>query len=265
MTQAAQTHIARAQADERTAAWAALRASDRRQAAVAATTGAAALIVILLLMRTAGQTAEAGVESTEVADGSSSDVLGLALNDPLIRRSFREGGPAQAAAEPSPAPAPNPIPITEAADLCADLCKVHEPGQLPDLVGRAARVLDAGGIIVWMADPDRRELVPTLTHGYSTAALARFGTIPRDADNATAAAFREAAVKTVAADGPAAGAIVAPLVTPSGCVGVMSAEVADGREHDAATHAMARIISAQLAALLGPPPAAARAPRAAEA
>jgi hypothetical protein len=48
-------------------------------------------------------------------------------------------------------------------------------------------------------------------------------------------------------------------------VGVMAAEVGDGREGDAATHALARIISAQLAALLGPPPAAARAARAAEA
>jgi hypothetical protein len=207
-------------------------------------------------MRTTGQTAEATAgESTEAAERASPDVLGLALNVP----------PPQPAHEPSPAAASNPIPMTEAADLCADLCRVHEPGQLPELVGRAARVLDAGGIIVWMADPDRRELVPTLTHGYSTAALARFGTIPRDADNATAAAFREGVVKTVAADGPAAGAIVAPLVTPSGCVGVMAAEVGDGRERDAAAHALARIISAQLAAILGPPPAAARAPRAAEA
>ena len=256
MTQAAQTHIARAQADERSAAWTALGASDRRQAVVVATTGAAALIVVLLLMPATGRGADAAAaEGAEADDRPSPDVLGLGLNAP----------PPQSAQERSPAPAPSPIPVTEAADLCADLCRVHEPGQLPELVGRAARVLDAGGIIVWMADPDRRELVPTLTHGYSPAALARFGTIPRDADNATAAAFREAVVKTVAADGPAAGAIVAPLVTPSGCVGVMAAEVGDGRERDVATHALARIISAQLAALLGPPPAAARAARAAEA
>ncbi|HEX2443667.1 MAG TPA: GAF domain-containing protein [Vicinamibacterales bacterium] len=256
MTQAAQTHVVRAQADERSAAWTALRASDRRQVLVVATTGAVALIVILLLMPTAGRAADAAAaESDEAGDRTSPDVLGLALNVP----------PAEPAPGASPAAAPEPISITETADLCAELCRVHQPGQLPELVGRAARVLDAGGIIVWMADPDRRELLPTLTHGYSPAALARFGTIPRDADNATAAAFREAVVKTVAADGPAAGAIVAPLVTPSGCVGVMAAEVGDGREHDAATHALARIISAQLAALLGPPPAAARAPRAAEA
>jgi GAF domain len=265
MTQAAQTHVARAQADERTAAWTALRASDWRQAAVVATTGAAALIVILLLVHPTGRAADAAAAESEAGVRPSPDVLGLTLHDPLVRRGFSEGGPTQPAQEPSPAPGPSPIPMTEAADLCADLCRVHEPGQLPELVGRAARVLDAGGIIVWMADPDRRELVPTLTHGYSPAALARFGTIPRDADNATAAAFREAVVKTVAADGPAAGAIVAPLVTPSGCVGVMAAEVGDGREHDAGTHALARIISAQLAALLGPPPAAARAARAAEA
>ncbi|MGH9314495.1 MAG: hypothetical protein ACRD1S_15025, partial [Vicinamibacterales bacterium] len=100
---------------------------------------------------------------------------------------------------------------------------------------------------------------------YAPAALTRFGTIARDADNATAAAFREGTLKTVAADGPASGAIVAPLVTPSGCVGVMAAEVNAERERDAVTRALARIIAAQIAALLGAPPAATRAPRAAEA
>jgi len=44
---------------------------------------------------------------------------------------------------------------------------------------------------------------------------------------------------------------------------VMAAEVNAERERDAATRALARIIAAQIASLLGPPPAAARAPRAA--
>jgi hypothetical protein len=155
--------------------------------------------------------------------------------------------------------------IVRTADLCAELARVQDARQLGALLGRAADVLDAAGVIVWMADPDRRELVPTLTHGYAPAALARFGTIPRGADNATAAAFREGTLKTVAADGPASGAIVAPLVTPGGCVGVIAAEVGGGRERDAATRAVARIVAAQVAALLGAPPSASRTQRAAEA
>jgi GAF domain len=247
-TQAAQTHVAKAQTNERTAAEATLQSADRRQAIILASAGATALFLVFLLVPPATIGREAAEES---AAPSSTDILGLALN-PAPK-------PEGAGAKPV-----DPLSVSSAADLCVELCRVYEPRQLPALLGRAAEVLDAGGIIVWMADPDRRELVPIVTHGYSNAALARFGTLPRDADNATAAAFREGALKTVPADGPASGAIVAPLVTPSGCVGVMTAEVGGARERDAATRALAQIIAAQLAALLGPA-AATRAPQAAEA
>jgi hypothetical protein len=49
------------------------------------------------------------------------------------------------------------------------------------------------------------------------------------------------------------GAIAAPLVTPSGCIGVMAAEVRNAREKRDDTLAAAAIVAAQLAALVGPP------------
>lgn len=154
--------------------------------------------------------------------------------------------------EPAPA-----VDLGEAAGLCVDLARVTDPNQIPRLLERAARVLDASGIIVWIADPDGRELIPTAAHGYTGAALARVGAIPRDADNATAAAYREGRVYTVKGDALTSGAIVAPLVTAGGCAGVMAAEVRHGREQSEDVRAIASIVAAQLAMLIGVAPAAA--------
>ena len=154
--------------------------------------------------------------------------------------------------EPAPA-----VDLGEAAGLCVDLARVTDPNQIPRLLERAARVLDASGIIVWIADPDGRELIPTAAHGYTGAALARVGAIPRDADNATAAAYREGRVYTVKGDALTSGAIVAPLVTAGGCAGVMAAEVRHEREQSEDVRAIASIVAAQLAMLIGVAPAAA--------
>lgn len=154
--------------------------------------------------------------------------------------------------EPAPA-----VDLGEAAGLCVDLARVTDPDQIPRLLERAARVLDASGIILWIADPDGRELIPTAAHGYTGAALARVGAIPRDADNATAAAYREGRVYTVKGDVLTSGAIVAPLVTAGGCAGVMAAEVRHEREQSEDVRAVASIVAAQLAMLIGVAPAAA--------
>jgi GAF domain len=264
-TRAAQEELASARTAERAEAEDVLSKADRREAMTAAAAGAFALLVAFLLAAPTYGTdpalQQAGPAATDQA--STPDILGLALDVELAQLDRARPAPSPQVAEQSAATRVEAPDMTRAADLCVELARVHDPRQLAGLLERTAKVLDAAGVIVWMADPDRRELVPTLTHGYPPAALARFGTIARDADNATAAAFREGALKTVAADGPASGAIVAPLVTPSGCVGVMAAEVNAERERDAATRALARIIAAQIASLLGPPPAAARAPRAA--
>lgn len=269
-TRAAQAHVEAARVAERSAIDDELHALDRRQALIAGLTLAAGLLFVFVFMPVPPRaTPEPGAETALSADLGRAAPLGGAAG--IKAGEFRQAAPDATGMAPDAELARldrtrgGAESLVRAADLCADLAQVQDARQLGALLGRAADVLDAAGMIVWMADPDRRELVPTLTHGYAPAALARFGTIPREADNATAAAFREGALKTVAADGPASGAIVAPLVTPGGCVGVIAAEVSGGRERDAATRAVARIVAAQLAALLGAPPAAARAHRAAEA
>jgi hypothetical protein len=153
----------------------------------------------------------------------------------------------------APAPAPlSTVDLASAADLCLDLARVRDTGEIPALLERMTRVLDARGIVLWMADPEGRELVPTVAHGYPAASLSRLGAIGRNADNATAAAYREARVHTVKGEANGNGAVVVPLITPGGCVGVMAAEVRS--EQRAEVRALASILAAQLATLLGVSP-----------
>ncbi len=155
-------------------------------------------------------------------------------------------------AEPAP-PVPPPIDLGAVATLCSDLARVIDIQALPAILERTAAVLDAPGIVLWIADPDGRELSPIITHGYSAQLVSRLGTILRNAENVTAAAFRTSLLQTVHADAVSNGAIAAPLVTPVGCVGVMAAEVRQAGEQDPAKLAAASIVAAQLATLVGPP------------
>ena len=144
--------------------------------------------------------------------------------------------------------------ISGRSPLCAPILRVWSiPSALPAILARAATVLDAPGIVLWIADPDGRELSPIVTHGYSPQMVTRLGTILRDAENVTASAFRTSLMQIVDADAVSNGAIAAPLVTPAGCVGVMAAEVRHKGEKDPAKLAAASIVAAQLATLVGPP------------
>ena len=146
--------------------------------------------------------------------------------------------------------------LISTAQLCSELARVNEGRQLPHLLERASRVLDASGMIVWVADPDGRELHPVMTHGYPPQVLMRIGCILREANNAAALAYRSAETRTVAGDSGTPGAVLAPLLTSDGCIGVLSVEVKGGSERDESSQALAAIFAAQLATLVSPPVAA---------
>lgn len=220
---------------ERAAAFA-----QQRQYAAAGATGLVGLLLMGLLVRI--PRVKTDESETLAAAPSASPGLGL---DREARRW-----------DEAPAVAPTPaIDLPQMAALCTELARVNDTRGLPALLERAAAVLEATGIIVWIADPDGRELNPIVTHGYSPQLVTRLGTIPRDAENATAAAFRTSLLQTVKADAVSNGAIAAPLLTPAGCVGVMAAEVRRDGEQEEAKRAAATIVAAQLATLVGPPSA----------
>jgi hypothetical protein len=139
------------------------------------------------------------------------------------------------------------------ADLCTELSRVIDTRALAPALDRAAALLDASGIVIWIADPDGRELAPVMAQGYPPHLVARLGTIARDAENVTAAAFRTGVIQTMKSDAVSQGAIAAPLLTPAGPVGVMAAELSRDGERRDATRAVAAIVAAQLATLMGPP------------
>jgi GAF domain len=147
--------------------------------------------------------------------------------------------------------------LTTVARVCMEMARVMETGQLPALLERSAGILDASGIIVWIADPAGRELRPAMAFGYSDQVMARMGGIPRDAANAAAAAYRAGEMRTAGGDGIGNGALVVPLLTADGCIGVLSAEMKDGAEKNEASQALASIFAAQLATLVSAPASAA--------
>jgi hypothetical protein len=160
--------------------------------------------------------------------------------------------PPASAAPPAPAvQGVSRLSLKEAAAICTDLGRVSQSVEMSALLERAGKVLNATGVIVWMASADGRDLYPVASAGYDERLLARIGSIPRTAANVTAGAMRDAAPRTSPGVGSSAAALAVPLMTPIGPVGVLSAEMRDITEVDEARMAVATIFAAQLAALLG--------------
>jgi hypothetical protein len=156
------------------------------------------------------------------------------------------------------APARATIDLAAVADVCTAIARMTAAGELPTLLGRAAVVLDASGVIVWLSAGE--ELFAVVSHGYDPRIIARLGPIGGRAENATAASWRSGEVKVVPGTATSPGAIVAPMVGPDACIGVLSAEVKHGREHDADARAVTAMIAAQLAMIVSGWPAASNAP-----
>lgn len=156
------------------------------------------------------------------------------------------------APEPEPLRLPPSVDLQSTADVSADLARLTDPESLPQVLQRIGGILDARGVIVWMDNGET--LIAAAAHGYDAAVLQRIPPIARAADNATAAAWRTGMPRTVPADDTGYGAIVAPMAGPSGCLGVLAAEVRGGREGDAAVQSVALILASQLASVLGPWP-----------
>ena len=150
------------------------------------------------------------------------------------------------------AEAPRSPDLKTTADICAALARVQDPRDLPGLLERAAKVLNATGLIVWMPEEPRGHLRPVLAHGYAPLALTRMGTIAPNADNVTAHAFRSGKTQILEGDALSNGAIAAPLVTAEGCTGVMAIELNGVLAVSGTVHAVATILAAQLATLITP-------------
>ncbi len=146
--------------------------------------------------------------------------------------------------------------LSAAAHLCTRLGQVPDTHATAPLLEDAARILDAVGLIVWYWEPRASALRPWLTYGYSDAVVAQSPRVSCDADNAVAAAFRSAETCVVNGGNRVTGAVVVPLMAPRGCVGVLALELRHGGEQRESVRALATILAAQLATLVGSAPLA---------
>ena len=199
------------------------RAEMRREQALLALGAAAVLAMAVLVLVPVGRIAvpERGTVSVAppepvVRDHRTAPVAAGATDAPKLDRhpKVRVGSippssdPSVSPVAPSAAPAPqhrtapavppapvasvppNSVPLAEAAAVCTDLGRVSQSNEISALLGRAAEVLTASGVIVWVASENRDELFPAAGSGYDERLFERIGSIRRDASNITAAAFR---------------------------------------------------------------------------
>jgi len=137
--------------------------------------------------------------------------------------------------------------LTAVAELCTKLSRVEESHDMATLLEEMASVLGAVGLMVWLWDPQTAALTPTLPYGYPDEVLAQLPKLPRDARNATAAAFRSAQMCIVSGGDVASDALVVPLMTPDGCAGVLAIELRQGGARMEPIRALATILAAQMA------------------
>jgi hypothetical protein len=211
-----------------------------REAMAVAGAGAIALLAITLLTPRARPAASAVIQPETSADTPALSLpVGLGLRNapesPLSYANARSVGAS----------------LQAVSRLCTDFGRVSDVEELKSLLGQAAGLMDANGLMVWVGSADGSELQPALAHGYTQEMLARIPTLRRSADNAAAAAFRSGKIQIVLAhEGSASGAIVAPMLSSRGCVGVVSAETQRGAETSESLQAMAALFAAQLAGVL---------------
>jgi hypothetical protein len=211
-------------------------AAVRRQEAMALGTAAGvALLVVLVLAFGSRGKADAGDTSLSIAPASvtTPEQTAAARPDSTAIDTFKA-----------------------AATLSTDFGRVRDLDDLAHALGRAAEMMDASGVMVWMGTPASADLRPVLAHGYSAEMLARIPPVPRTADNAAAKAFRSGTLQIVLArPGKSTGAVVAPILSASGCIGALSAEIRHGAETSETTQALATLFAAQLSTVVAQAPA----------
>jgi hypothetical protein len=239
----------------------------------------AALLTLAVLLLLLPRTAQAPMAAAETEAPAAGVALSLAVPPPVELSALGRAGfdldirnalpaaptdlPPEAPHEPEEATFENlaresqlrlnteaQVDLAEAARLCSDLARVREASQLPALLGRAAELLDAAGIVLWMAGPGGTVLRPAASVGYSDHTLARMKALSGRSDNAVSVAFRQGQTEVVPGSKDRNGAMVVPILTLGGCAGAMAVEIRHGAEASPSVQAVVTIIAAQLASLV---------------
>jgi hypothetical protein len=228
-------------------------AEVRKQQALTAAAAAGIVFLVVLLLIPVPRPRIAGAPADTRVSASPSPPA----TNPTVEETVQ--------VRPAPAPTPSAPLISHASgsvfkaatDVVTDFGRVRNLDELTRVLGRAAEVMDASGVMVWVGSAAGDDLRPVLAHGYSPELIARFPPVPRSADNAAAAAYRSGLPQIVhSRPGGSSGAVVAPILSADGCIGALSAEIRSGGETSQSVQALASIFAAQLAGVLATAPAA---------
>jgi hypothetical protein len=244
--------VERARLDEHQAVDADEAVLRRNDAYAMGVAGGLALLILAVLglarggrvpRETTGQAATAKWETP--AEGGEAETSLSRIVPNLVTASAPPAEPARPAAATADV-------LKIAADLCTEFGRLQDSGELKALLGRAARVMEASGLVVWLGGARGEDLQPVLAHGYGDQVLALMRPVPRTADNAAAAAYRTGELQVVGSHpGRSLGAVVAPLLSADGCIGALTAELRGQGEQSEQVQALASIFAAQLASVLG--------------
>lgn len=171
----------------------------------------------------------------------------IAYSESVVPRKRPESFPAPL----PPLPQPESLDLASVAHLCTRLACAQEADEVTAVLEEAALVLDLAGVILWAPDAHGVVLTPVFAHGYPDEVIAQMARVTTDADNASAEAFRSGRMCIVRGNEASTGAIVAPMLTPMGCAGVLAVEVRNGAEQREDLRAALTILAAQISTLMG--------------
>jgi transcriptional regulator with XRE-family HTH domain len=174
---------------------------------------------------------------------------------PTTRLAFLRAGLAKFQAETAIDAGTRQVPTLERdlhsmAALCTALGQAADQDAVIAVLADASRLLNARGMIVWVWDAVRCALCPAIAHGYPASMLQQLAALARERETAIGAAFHTAQLRVVTGAGHGTGAVVTPLLTPAGCVGVLAIEFPNGAEQRENVRAFATMLGAQLSMLL---------------
>jgi transcriptional regulator with XRE-family HTH domain len=184
---------------------------------------------------------------------SLGEPLSLFLAESLVPAPVETLAPTAADdAEPGP-PSPLRVDFAAVAHLCTRLARVVEARELAPVVEDAVTILDAVGVILWIWNPRWRALSAALAHGYPEELLRQLSRVPDHGETAIAVSFRSGETLIVDGTDAATGAVIVPLMPPTGCAGVLAMELPSGVEQREDVRAAATILAAQLSMLVSSP------------
>jgi hypothetical protein len=230
---------------------AALRKKEALAAGAAA--GFAVLVVLLLTPRPRVEVEEPVTTGLSISPTRTPTSAAASVPTTTVAAKAPKAAPAapRARAPETTVAARHTIALKAAASLATDFGRVRDAEEMTRLLGRAATLMDASGVVIWLGTTTGTELAPMLAHGYGAQALSRMPRVPRSADNAAAAAYRTGQMQIVLArPGGNPGALVAPILAADGCIGALSAEIQGGGEASESVQALSTIVAAHLATVL---------------